>query len=103
MLYISTRWYYVLRNQNYTAEHVGLITDRFRKYSSSIEKACLVMTRVSKSLKTRTHYNDDGRVMAIFQLLYSQCHIWDIFGIPICFRPENQIHFPIDKALTVPK
>jgi hypothetical protein len=30
----------------------------------------------------------DGRVMAIAQIDYRQCDIWDIFGI--CVRPEKQ-------------
>ena len=43
--------------------------------------------------------------MAVSQILYGQYHIWDIFvlGLKTKCRKNNQIHFPMDKGLTVPK
>ena len=53
---------------------------------------------------------DDGRVMAISQILYGQYHIWDIYILYVlglktklfCWN-NNQIHFPMDRGLTVQK
>ena len=61
---------------------------------------------------------DDGHVIfqfqfdvAISKILYGQYHTWDLFAIlyvlglktKVFCRENNQIHFPMDKRLTVPK
>ena len=50
---------------------------------------------------------DNGRVLASSQILYGQYHIWDIYVLGLTTkvfgRKNNQIHFPTDKVLKVPK
>ena len=55
---------------------------------------------------------DYERVKAISQILYGQYHIWELFRsyiyvsdlkTKVFCKENNQIHFPVDKGLTVPK
>ena len=71
----------------------------FLKFGNFMNKSCVDVQYLECSRTT-----NDGRVMAISKILYGQYHI--------CVRPENQkfysrkynqIHFPMDKGLTVSK
>jgi hypothetical protein len=46
-------------------------------------------------------------VKDIFQILYGQYHIWDLYVLGlktnVFCRKNNQVHLPMDKELTVPK
>ena len=57
-----------------------------------------------QSIHTST---EGGSVKALFQILYGQYHIWELYVLDlrtqVFCRKKNQIHFPMDKGLTVPK
>ena len=54
-----------------------------------------------------TKTTDDGYVMAFSQILYGQYRTWDICVLGLktkmFYKKNKQIHFPMDKRLTIPK